>query len=91
MLGLDDVHNASVVPMVDGEVVAGSDEEKSSRVKGDVGFPFQEAHYCPSHAVVDSVKFQSSCNSQRRLASPTSAYAAASLDAASAVISARRV
>ena len=53
VLGLYEVHMASAMVMVDGEVVAATHEERFSRLKGDVGFPYRAARFCLEQAGIE--------------------------------------
>ncbi|MBI5571094.1 MAG: carbamoyltransferase [Desulfomonile tiedjei] len=62
VLGLYEVHMASAMVMVDGEVIAATHEERFSRLKNDAGFPCQAARFCLEQAgiaphEVDAVTF----------------------------------
>jgi carbamoyltransferase len=62
VLSLYEVHMASAMVMVDGEVVAATHEERLSRLKNDAGFPCQAARFCLEQAgisphEVDAVTF----------------------------------
>lgn len=54
ILGISDTHEAAAALMIDGKIIASSAEERFSRLKSDMGYPFQAIRFCLDFAGIQS-------------------------------------